>query len=72
MADRQGPESAGLRYAYVSNGLGDHRLDEALELLAENGYAGVGLSLDHHHLDPSARIFPGEWPRRPTACGIWV
>lgn len=63
MADRQGPESAGLRYAYVSNGLGDHRLDEALELLAENGYAGVGLSLDHHHLDP----FGPDLPRRVAA-----
>jgi sugar phosphate isomerase/epimerase len=52
-----------LRYAYVSNGLGDHRLDEALELLADHGYAGVGLTLDHHHLDP----FGADLPRRVTA-----
>jgi L-ribulose-5-phosphate 3-epimerase len=43
-----------LRYGYVSSGLADHRLDEALELLAENGYAGVALTLDHVHFDPFA------------------
>ncbi|GAB3266621.1 sugar phosphate isomerase/epimerase family protein [Kineosporia babensis] len=44
----------GLRYAYVTNGLGDHRLADALQMLADHGYSGVGLSLDHHHLDPFA------------------
>jgi L-ribulose-5-phosphate 3-epimerase len=43
-----------LRYAYITNGLGDHRIDDALQMLADNGYAGVGLTLDHHHLDPFA------------------
>jgi L-ribulose-5-phosphate 3-epimerase len=43
-----------LRYSYVTNGLGDHRLDDALQMLADNGYSGVGLTLDHHHLDPFA------------------
>lgn len=42
----------GLRYAYGTNGLTDHRLGEALELLADVGYDGVSLTLDHHHLDP--------------------
>jgi sugar phosphate isomerase/epimerase len=55
--------TTGLRYAYVTNGLGDHRLSEALEMLADNGYSGVGLSLDHHHLDP----FGPDLPRRVTA-----
>ena len=41
-----------LRYGYVSSGLTDHRLDDALELLAANGYSGIGLTLDHVHLDP--------------------
>ncbi len=45
---------AGLRYSYITNGLTDHRLDDALRMLADNGYAGVGLTLDHHHLDPYA------------------
>jgi L-ribulose-5-phosphate 3-epimerase len=43
-----------LRYGYVSNGLADHRIDDALELLAEHGYAGVALTLDHVHFDPLA------------------
>jgi sugar phosphate isomerase/epimerase len=41
-----------LRYGYVSSGLRDHRLDDALELLAAHGYAGIALTLDHVHLDP--------------------
>ena len=40
-----------LRYAYNTNGLQNHRLDHALELLAENGYDGVALTLDVQHLD---------------------
>ena len=43
-----------LRYGYVTNGLGDHRLPEALHLLADAGYEGVALTLDHVHLDPDA------------------
>ena len=38
-----------LRFGYVSNGLADHRIEDALELLAENGYSGVALTLDHIH-----------------------
>lgn len=45
---------SGLRLAYNTNGLADHRLEDALELLADCGYSGVGLTLDHHHLDPFA------------------
>lgn len=41
-----------LRFAYNTNGLQSHRLDEALDLLADSGYAGVALTLDHMHLDP--------------------
>lgn len=44
----------GLRYGYVTNGLRDHRLVDALELLAECGYDGVALTLDTGHLDPFA------------------
>lgn len=47
-----------LRYGYITNGLADHRLNEALELLASHGYAGVGLTLDHHHLDPFEKDLP--------------
>lgn len=42
----------GLRFAYNTNGLAHHRLEDALELLAAAGYDGVALTLDVHHLDP--------------------
>ncbi|MBC9713478.1 sugar phosphate isomerase/epimerase [Streptomyces sp. TRM66268-LWL] len=43
-----------LRFGYGTNGLTDLRLDDALALLADLGYEGVGLTLDHMHLDPMA------------------
>ncbi|MFI5939099.1 sugar phosphate isomerase/epimerase family protein [Streptomyces uncialis] len=43
-----------LRFAYGTNGLTDLRLTDALTLLADLGYDGVGLTLDHMHLDPCA------------------
>ena len=44
----------GLRYAYNTNGTANHRLTDALELIADCGYDGVALTLDHHHFDPFA------------------
>ncbi|MFD7445735.1 sugar phosphate isomerase/epimerase family protein [Streptomyces sp. NPDC059909] len=43
-----------LRLGYGTNGLTDLRLDDALAVLADLGYDGVGLTLDHMHLDPLA------------------
>ena len=42
----------GLRYAYNTNGLANHRLNDAVDLLADTGYDGVALTLDVAHLDP--------------------
>ena len=55
--------SMNLRYAYNTNGTGRHRLDDALVLIAEAGYEGVALTLDHHHFDP----FAEDWERRAGA-----
>jgi len=46
-----------LRFAYNTNGASNHRLDDALVLIAEAGYDGVALTLDHHHHDPFAPDF---------------
>lgn len=43
-----------LRFAYNTNGASNHRLDDAIRLIADAGYDGVALTLDHHHLDPFA------------------
>ncbi|GAB3813182.1 sugar phosphate isomerase/epimerase family protein [Micromonospora zhanjiangensis] len=45
---------AGLRFGYGTNGFANHRLHDALGVLADLGYVGVALTLDHDHLDPYA------------------
>ncbi len=54
-----------LRFAYNTNGAANHRLDDALRLIADAGYDGVALTLDHHHLDP----FADEWWREADRVG---
>ncbi|KMS77591.1 sugar phosphate isomerase/epimerase family protein [Streptomyces flaveolus] len=51
------------RFGYGTNGLADLRLDDALALLADLGYDGVGLTLDHMHLDPLAPDLAGRTRR---------
>ncbi len=41
-----------LRLAYNTNGLAHHDLVDAIELLAEIGYGGVAITLDHGSLNP--------------------
>lgn len=48
-----------LRFAYNTNGMGSHRLSDALTLIAEADYDGVALTLDHCHFDP----FDENWYR---------
>ncbi len=47
------------RFVYNTNGFAFHRLDDALRLLAAQGWAGVALTPDVHHLDP-LRSTPAE------------
>lgn len=41
-----------LRFGYGTNGFANHTLSDAMAVLADLGYTGVALTLDHHHLDP--------------------
>ncbi|MGW0825835.1 sugar phosphate isomerase/epimerase family protein [Streptomyces sp. NPDC002845] len=69
------PSPHPLRFGYGTNGLADLRLGDALALLADLGYDGVGLTLDHMHLDP---LTPGlatrtrRLARRLDALGLSV
>lgn len=57
-----------LRYAYNTNGLAHHRLDDALSFLANTGYDGVALTLDVQHLDPFADDALRQASRVRTRC----
>ncbi|MEU3271949.1 EboA domain-containing protein [Saccharomonospora sp. NPDC006951] len=52
-----------LRFGYGTNGFANHRLDEALRVIADLGYTGVALTLDHAHLDPFADDVAAETTR---------
>ena len=41
-----------LRFGYISNGFADHSLEQMIQVLERVGYQGIGITLDHHHLDP--------------------
>jgi L-ribulose-5-phosphate 3-epimerase len=40
---------------YNTNGFAHHRLEDAVDILAELGYKGLGLTADFHTVDPMAR-----------------
>jgi L-ribulose-5-phosphate 3-epimerase len=54
-----------MRFGYGTNGFANHRLGDAIRVLAELGYDGVALTLDHDHLDP----FALDLPRRTAEVG---
>ena len=46
------PRQTSLRFAYNTNGAANHRLHDAVAMIADAGYDGIALTLDIHHLDP--------------------
>jgi len=52
-----------LRFAYNTSGIANHRLHDALDLIADSGYQGVALTLDRHHLDCYAPNYAAELRR---------
>jgi L-ribulose-5-phosphate 3-epimerase len=66
---------AALRFAYGTNGFAGHRLGDALRVLADLGYDGVAITLDHQHLDPlrpGLRRRTAALARRLDALGLGV
>jgi L-ribulose-5-phosphate 3-epimerase len=54
-ADASADAGSGLRFGYGTNGFANHRLADALRVIAGLGYQGVALTLDHDHVDPYAK-----------------
>ncbi len=49
-----------MKIGYNTNGLACHRWDDALRLIAAEGYQSVAITVDHHCLDPYSPRFPDE------------
>jgi L-ribulose-5-phosphate 3-epimerase len=41
-----------LSFGYNTNGFAHHRLEDALEIIADCGYRGIALTLDNYHCNP--------------------
>ncbi len=49
-----------MRFGYNTNGLVDHDLPSAIEVVAACGYEAIALTLDHHTLNPFGNQLEGE------------
>jgi L-ribulose-5-phosphate 3-epimerase len=49
-----------LLFGYNTNGFAHHRLDQALEILADLGYQSVAITLDHYCLNPFEADLAGQ------------
>lgn len=49
-----------MKIGYNTNGLACHRWDDALRLIASEGYQSVAITVDHHCLDPYSPRFSDE------------
>ncbi|GAA2356311.1 sugar phosphate isomerase/epimerase family protein [Nonomuraea africana] len=58
-----------MNWAYCTNGFRDHRLPEALAVLADLGYSGAAITLDHGHLDPYSAGLAAEVARTAKLLG---
>jgi len=54
-----------LRLGYNTNGFAHHRLDDAIEILADIGYRCVAITLDHYTLNP----FDADWREAASRIG---
>lgn len=48
---------------YNTNGFAHHKLEDTITILAELGYQGVAITLDHHALDPRDPDWPQQMKR---------
>lgn len=52
-----------MHLGYNTNGFAHHRLDDAIAILADIGYQAIGLTVDHHVLNPNDADFRNEAER---------
>jgi L-ribulose-5-phosphate 3-epimerase len=69
------PPPSRFRIGYATSGFANHRLEDAIDVLAALGYRAITLTLDVHHLDPFAPDLRGRTAavrKRVEAFGLGV